>query len=127
MADKNFIRLLNKIHTLKPSDKKEKLLIKALVISEIGELGISKHLIDDIVENRIQIKDPTYKRISYCYFCDKEIEYKIKYKEVSLQVDNKTVSYIAKIPQCSECGNEMDIPEIDDENIKIVHKKLISK
>lgn len=127
MSDKNFIRLLNKIETLEPSDKKERLLIKALVISEIGELGISKHLIDDIIENRRQIKDPSYKRISYCYHCDKETEYKIKYKEVSLRVDNKTISYIAKIPQCSECRNEMDIPEIDDENISMAHKKIMSK
>jgi len=44
-----------------------------------------------------------------------------------LQIGGKTISYIAKIPQCSECGNEMDIPEIDDENISIAHKKIMSK
>ncbi|ERM91512.1 hypothetical protein O163_10080 [Caldanaerobacter subterraneus subsp. yonseiensis KB-1] len=58
-----FQQLYEKIKQLEPSGKKEKLLVKALVISEMAGLGYSKEIVDKIVENRKQIeKKFTYNR-----------------------------------------------------------------
>ncbi|MGB9781868.1 MAG: type II TA system antitoxin MqsA family protein [Moorellaceae bacterium] len=54
----------------------------------------------------------------YCYYCDKEVEYRIVEKEVELEIKGVEVKYLARIAYCNECGNEIDVPELDDENIK---------
>jgi len=56
-----FYKLLEKIKRLEPSGKKEKLLIKALVISEMAGLGCSKEIVDKLVENRKEMEE----RFSY--------------------------------------------------------------
>ncbi|AAM25262.1 hypothetical protein M2349_000283 [Caldanaerobacter subterraneus subsp. tengcongensis MB4] len=56
-----FYKLLERIKQLEPSGKKEKLLIKALVISEMAGLGYSKEIVDKLVENRKEME----KRFTY--------------------------------------------------------------
>lgn len=56
-----FYRLFERIKQLEPSGKKEKLLIKALVISEMAGLGYSKEIVDRLVENRKEME----RRFSY--------------------------------------------------------------
>ncbi|SDF03073.1 hypothetical protein SAMN04244560_00135 [Thermoanaerobacter thermohydrosulfuricus] len=51
-----FCTLLEKIKQLEPSNKKEKLLIKALVISEMAGLGYSREIVDRLVENRKEME-----------------------------------------------------------------------
>ncbi|TCO57787.1 hypothetical protein [Caldanaerobacter subterraneus] len=47
-----FHELLKKIDQLESSSEKEKLLVKALVISEIAGLNYSQEIVDRLVENR---------------------------------------------------------------------------
>ena len=56
-----FYKLLERIKQLEPSGKKEKLLIKALVISEMAGLGYSKEIVDKLIENRKEME----KRFTY--------------------------------------------------------------
>jgi len=56
-----FYKLFEKIKRLEPSSKKEKLLIKALVISEMAGLGYSKEIVDKLIENRKEMEE----RFSY--------------------------------------------------------------
>lgn len=51
-----FYRLFERIKQLEPSSKKEKLLIKALVISEMAGLGYSREIVDRLVENRKEME-----------------------------------------------------------------------
>ncbi|OIQ11567.1 type II toxin-antitoxin system antitoxin SocA domain-containing protein [Neomoorella thermoacetica] len=54
----------------------------------------------------------------YCYYCDKEVEYNVIEKEIELEIKGVKVKYPAKIAYCNECGNEIDVPALDDENIQ---------
>ncbi|WP_028991390.1 hypothetical protein [Thermoanaerobacter thermocopriae] len=51
-----FYKFYERVKQLKPSSNKEKLLVKALVISEMAGLGHSKEIVDKIVENRKQME-----------------------------------------------------------------------
>lgn len=51
-----FQQLYEKIKQLEPSSKKEQLLIKALVVSEMAGLGYSKEIVDKLVQNRKEIE-----------------------------------------------------------------------
>jgi hypothetical protein len=51
----NFYELLKRINQLEPSFKKEKLLVKALVISEMAGLDYSQEIVDKLVENRRKV------------------------------------------------------------------------
>lgn len=46
---------LKKIDQLESSSKKEKLLVKALVISEMAGLDYSQEIVDKLVENRRKV------------------------------------------------------------------------
>jgi hypothetical protein len=47
-----FYELLKRINQLEPSFEKERLLIKALVVSEMAGLDYSQEIVDKLVENR---------------------------------------------------------------------------
>jgi predicted HTH domain antitoxin len=54
----------------------------------------------------------------YCYYCDKEVEYKVIEKGIELKIKGVKVTCQGKIAYCNECGREIDVPVLDDENIK---------
>ncbi|SFE01979.1 hypothetical protein SAMN04324257_00222 [Thermoanaerobacter thermohydrosulfuricus] len=51
-----FCTLLEKIEQLEPSEEKEKLLIKALVISEMAGLRHSRQIVDKLVQTRKEME-----------------------------------------------------------------------
>ncbi|WP_140417744.1 hypothetical protein [Desulfosporosinus sp. FKA] len=58
----------------------------------------------------------------YCYNCDADVEYSIK--EVMIETDMKDAvfSYLARIAYCNDCGEEIYIAGLSDENIKTANK-----
>jgi uncharacterized phage-associated protein len=54
---------------------------------------------------------------NYCYYCDRDVEISGSLQEVSTTIKGYEIVYMAKIAVCKECGNEVDVPEWDDENI----------
>jgi hypothetical protein len=59
---------------------------------------------------------------SYCYYCDKEVEYRVGEKVIDLSIEGIAFSYSAKIPYCKECGEEIYIKEFSDTNMVAGHK-----
>jgi len=54
----------------------------------------------------------------YCYHCDNDVEYTVREEEISDNLRGVQINFIAQVAYCNECGNEIYIPELDDENIK---------
>ncbi|MGE5633316.1 MAG: type II TA system antitoxin MqsA family protein [Caulobacteraceae bacterium] len=53
----------------------------------------------------------------YCPSCDKHVEYTMKEEVVKEKIKGIEFEYIAKIAYCNECGEEIYIAELSDENI----------
>ena len=56
--------------------------------------------------------------IAYCEKCDKMVEYWIQYLISTIKHKKITFRYIEKICFCKECGSEIYVPDIADENCK---------
>lgn len=59
----------------------------------------------------------------YCYYCDKDTEITIKEKLIPMEIGEKEFTFTGDIAYCKECGNEIDIPAISDENIRRANEK----
>ncbi|HOQ37950.1 MAG TPA: DUF4065 domain-containing protein [Acetivibrio sp.] len=64
-----------------------------------------------------------FSMISYCYECDKEVKVILKEQEITTDIKGTSVSYIGNIAYCNECGEEVYISKIDDENIRKANEK----
>lgn len=63
----------------------------------------------------------------YCIACDKDTAFEIVEKEVLTTINSITFTYLAHIPYCLECGNEIYIGELSDKNIQTannIYRKL---
>lgn len=58
---------------------------------------------------------------TYCPECDTDREVELLEREVESTIDNLTFKYLAKIPYCKSCGNEVYIAEISDQNLKLAN------
>jgi uncharacterized phage-associated protein len=54
----------------------------------------------------------------YCSNCNKNVNYKIKEEPVNEEIKGIEFKYIAVIAYCNECGEEVYIPELSDENVR---------
>jgi len=63
----------------------------------------------------------------YCYFCDKNVDYKVVEKNVTVPIKGVNVTYNAKIAFCDICENEIDVPELDNENIRVANTEYRKK
>lgn len=59
----------------------------------------------------------------YCFTCDKDVTFQIIEKEVSTSIEDYNIQYLAKIPLCKNCGNEIYIGYISDQNIITANSK----
>lgn len=60
---------------------------------------------------------------NYCFFCDAEEMYSIKEEVVETKIKGSLVRYLAKVPICNKCGNEIYIAEMDDQNIEEANRQ----
>ncbi|WP_088228975.1 type II toxin-antitoxin system antitoxin SocA domain-containing protein [Desulfosporosinus sp. FKB] len=58
----------------------------------------------------------------YCYHCDADVEYSIKELMIDTEIKDVVFSYLAKIAYCNDCGEEIYISELSDENVKSANK-----
>ncbi len=61
--------------------------------------------------------------LSYCYECDKKVNITLKEQEIATDIKGVNISYIGNIAYCNECGEEVFISNIDDENITKANAK----
>lgn len=59
---------------------------------------------------------------TYCFYCDKDVDVTIVECEVESQIDDVKFSYLAIIPYCQMCGEEVYIAKISDRNTRTAHK-----
>ena len=62
-------------------------------------------------------------RKSYCPVCDTDVVFTLREESITQEIDNLKFNYLAKVAYCSECGNEIYIPELSDNNIRIANRK----
>lgn len=46
----------------------------------------------------------------YCYWCDKDVDYRTVEKVATVEIRGVSVTYPAKIALCCECGKEIYVP-----------------
>jgi len=59
----------------------------------------------------------------YCLNCDNEVEFEIKEREIRTELKGIYFEYLAQIPYCKECGEEIYIAELSDENIRRANER----
>ena len=57
-------------------------------------------------------------KIDYCYYCDEDVEFEVIKREIAKEIKGHKINYVAKIAICKKCGNEMDVPGLDDDNLR---------
>ena len=53
-----------------------------------------------------------------CCTCGKVTDYTFRSRDTSREVDGKEIIFREKYATCNECGDEVTVPGIDDENTK---------
>lgn len=53
----------------------------------------------------------------YCVSCDKHVSYTVKEEVVKEKIKGIEFEYLAKLAYCDECGEEIYVVELSDENI----------
>lgn len=66
-------------------------------------------------------------RKEYCFDCDKEVNVTVKEENIDMNIKGVNFSYLGNIAYCDECGKEVYIAELDEENIKTGNEKYREK
>ncbi len=59
----------------------------------------------------------------YCLNCDNEVEFEIQECTIKTEIKGSSFEYLARIPYCKECGEEIYIAELSDENIRRANER----
>ena len=59
----------------------------------------------------------------YCYQCDKDVEIIIREETIKTEIKGFVISYMSNIAYCKECGEEVYVRSISDENINKANKE----
>ena len=57
-----------------------------------------------------------------CWNCRKKVEYTLKQKNSIAMILGVSIEYIKKYGVCNECGKEIFIPGLDDENEDMIER-----
>ncbi len=60
-------------------------------------------------------------RSIFCPECRKDVKFSVKEKVDSAQLKGDVYEFISKTAYCDECGAEVYVPEIEDENLKALY------
>jgi hypothetical protein len=56
--------------------------------------------------------------VAYCISCDEKTEYIVKACKRDIIVKGVAFSYVHQTAYCTKCGDELFVPEINDENVQ---------
>lgn len=59
----------------------------------------------------------------YCYYCNDDVEYRIEESLIEMNIKDVGFSFLAKIAYCNQCGEELNIPDLSDENVMAANEK----
>lgn len=60
-------------------------------------------------------------KIVFCPECRKDVKFSVKEKEDSAELKGEFYEFTSKIAYCHECGSEVYVPEINDENLESLY------
>ncbi len=63
------------------------------------------------------------KRVDFCTNCRRETSYTLQKKTIQKTIKDKDYNFEITVALCDECGEEMDIPGLLDENIKSIDEQ----
>lgn len=71
-------------------------------------------------------------RLPYCSKCDKEVQYDVLTEENQINLDREATVFVTiplKIARCKECGEEVYVRKISEENVNyiIIARKVFDK
>ena len=62
-------------------------------------------------------------QIVFCPECRQDVTYSVKDKKEVVEQESKTYEFISRNAYCDKCGNELYVPELEDENLKAMYAK----
>ena len=60
--------------------------------------------------------------VGFCNNCFEKVSYTTKTEQSLLKIKNKKVAYDEEVAICENCGNELQVPKVDDKNAKTREK-----
>ena len=60
-------------------------------------------------------------RIVFCPDCRQDVRFSVREKSDSAELKGEAYEFISKTAYCDECGTEVYVPEIEDENLKSLY------
>lgn len=60
-------------------------------------------------------------RIVFCTECRQDVRFSVREKPDSAELKGEVYEFISKTAYCDECGTEVYVPEIEDENLKSLY------
>jgi uncharacterized phage-associated protein len=74
----------------------------------------------------IEFLEEVHKRIikDYCYYCDKDTEITVKEESIPMNINGTEFTFIGNVAYCKECGEEVAVPAISNENIRKANEKF---
>ena len=60
-------------------------------------------------------------RIVFCPECRQDVRFSVREKPDSAELKGEIYEFISKTAYCDECGTEVYVPEIEDENLKSLY------
>lgn len=64
---------------------------------------------------------------TFCEECRKDVEYKVEKVIINARLKNKMFDYVGNKAICAECGHEVYVPYIEDENLKALCYTYLQK
>jgi len=61
---------------------------------------------------------------TFCEICRKDVDFKVEIEIIKSEVKGKEYVYAGLKGVCWECGSEVYIPEIEDENLRIFNREV---
>ena len=61
---------------------------------------------------------------TFCEICRKDVDFKVEIAIIKSKVKDKDYEYCGLKGVCWECGSEVYVPEIEEENLKIFNREV---
>ena len=63
------------------------------------------------------------KMTDFCVSCRKEASYRLKKRTIAKTIRDKEYTFEITVALCAECGEEMSVPGLIDENLKEIEEQ----
>ena len=65
-----------------------------------------------------------YESKAFCDICRKDVDYGVENRQMVATLSGKMYSYLGKVAYCNECGLEVYIAKVIDDNLSNLYDKF---